>query len=425
MLKRSFPLCFLLLLISSPIWGSDLLELVGPVSVEQAKQVIINWAGRGNLEIRLEGPGSTSPATVCWFDQCYSFYVWDPNPDHKYSGYVYVDSFSGVVTEIEHVGAINLKQDEEVVSMISPMQAINIAKEAVLAYFPFIPIDSFAIETFPHTINNGAAWEEKASNVLIEFIRTTYAPSGEEIWMDVQHARVAVNAETGEWWDIRCAYEPIEISPIPALSTEEVIDSTISFFYGLGREYVEEEKVEDVWHLVREEGGGPQRVIKEMFLSCYPGFYGESNGRNLWIIVDGNTGEILHWEACWGSSSMEKKDSLTLVFKGKERKWKQKPIIKNGEIFISLDDVKAMGFKVGRRGKGYAISYRRGKTEITGRDLLWVKGKVFIRSGALEKIKGTKVKYLKEYDILNIWVMVDWAYKRGQKERDKLKDRFG
>jgi len=96
--KFIFPL---LLLTGFLCLGNDLPEPQGPVSVERAKQIIKNWAGRKNLAINLEGSSEGYPGSVWWNSQCYSFRVEDPNPDHKYTGFVYVDSFKGVVVGIE------------------------------------------------------------------------------------------------------------------------------------------------------------------------------------------------------------------------------------------------------------------------------------------------------------------------------------
>jgi len=344
-----------------------------------------------------------------------------PNPDHKYSGCVAVDSFSGAVTSIERNSAMNLKDDEEIVSMISPAQAINIAKEVLQAYFPFLPIDSFSINTTPETINNGASWKEMSRYIFVDFDRIIQTPSGEKVVIGVQRAFVALNSETGEWWSIDCGYEPIEISPIPSISTEEAVQSAISFLYALGAEYVEVEGVSDEWTLAREKGGGPQRIVKIIALEQYPGYYGQFEGCGARVIVDGHTGEVLDASFAFGGASFERK-TLTLVFNGREQKWKQNPVVKNGEIYISLDDIKAMGFKVVKSGKNYVISFKKGKAVVSGSEILWIKGKPFIRSSSLGKIKGIKVKYLKEFKVLNIWVMNEKGYLQGKKEALRLKN---
>ncbi|MBC7328073.1 hypothetical protein H5T87_08160 [bacterium] len=418
MLKRF--VLYILFLIAWMGFSAYMPDPLGPVTMEQAKQAIVNWAGRQNLEINFEGH---NPHPGCyWYEfQCYKFSVYDPNPDGKYSGYISVDSFSGAVVEIERPYCMNLKPDEEITSMISPMQAITIAKEAAKSYFPNVPIESFEMAIDPDIINNGAAWSEHRRRIFVYFENAIYTPSGEKVWIDVQGVTVVLNSETGEWWAISCAYEPIEISPIPNISQEEAIQSAISFLYALGAEYVELEDVEEVWSLAREEGGGPQKVVKGIELHQYPGVYGTYEGCGAWIKVDGHTGEVLRWTFSWGGFYPEKKKFLTLLFNGKEYKWKQKPIVKSEGIYISSDDVKMMGFKVAKSGKNYLISYKKGKATIGGKDVIQVKGKLFIKSSALEKLKGIKVKHLKEFNILNIWVMNEKSYQQGKKEREKMK----
>jgi len=419
-MMRRFILFFAFSLISFVCLGVDMPEPLGPVTIEQAKQSILNWAGRQNLEISFEGR-SSHPGCLYWEFQCYKFFVWDPNPDHKYSGYVMVDSFSGLVTEIERPARL-IEAEPHPPNMISPSQAINIAKEVALSYFPNVPIDSLTLDTEPKIINNGASWDEYSDTITLWFAQTSYTPSGERVWMRVRKVGVGLISDTGEWWGIDCVYEPLEINPLPTISTDDAINSAISFIYALGAEYVELEEVEDDWWLLREEGGGPQRVVKEVHLECFPSPYeaGEGGGVLLW--VDGHTGEIWRYEFSWGGGfSPEKKKSLALVYRGKELKWKEKPIIRNGGIFISLKDLEAMGMKVRKEGKGYTLSYKDDKAKMGREDIINVKGKAYIKSDALKKLKGIEVKLLKEFNILNIWVRNEKGYSQGKEELKKKK----
>jgi len=405
--------------------GSDLPEPQGPVSVEKAKQIIENWAGRKNLAIKLEGSSVGYPGSVWWNSQCYSFRVEDPNPDHKYTGFVYVDSFKGVVVGVEGFGmppkAKRLIKPAKK-SMISPEEAIQIAKIAIKSYFPNVPIDSFLIDTSPSRINNGRKWREKSDSIRVEFYNTAISPFRERVSIQVQSASVLLDAETGECRFIFAVYEPLEIPPLPRFNTEQAIDIAISFLNGMGAEFVEVEEVEKDWWLAREEGGGPQRLVRQMMLNRYPSKDDPEESGTVQLYVDGLTGAICRWEGDWGGAwGPIERTTLTLYFKGRERKWKAEPIIKEKEIFISADDIKAMGFKIERKRDGLILRYKKKRAEISPGALLKAKGKDYIKSSVLEKIKGIKAKYFAQFNILHIWEINELGYEEGVEELIKKK----
>jgi hypothetical protein len=419
--KFIFPL---LLLTGFLCLGNDLPEPQGPVSVERAKQIIKNWAGRKNLAINLEGSSEGYPGSVWWNSQCYSFRVEDPNPDHKYTGFVYVDSFKGVVVGIEGFRippkAKRLIKPAKK-SMISPDEAIKSAKIAIKSYFPNVPIDSFSIDTSPSRINNGRKWKEKSDSIRVEFYNTAVSPFKERVWIQVQSASTLLDAETGECRFIFCVYEPLEIPPLPRFNTEQAIDIAISFLNGMGAEFVEIEEAEKDWWLAREEGGGPQRIVKQITLHRYPSKDDPGEGGGVILLVDGRTGEICRWICSWCMWAPIERTTLTLYFKGSERKWKSQPIIKEKEIFISTDDIKAMGFKLERTKDGLILCYKKKRAEIPPDALLKAKGKDYIKSSVLEKIKGIKAKYFAQFNILHIWEINELGYEQGIEELLKKK----
>jgi len=136
-------------------WGQIMQFAMGPITLEQAKAAIINWSGRENLIIKLcpiyswEKPWGRAPSgglkpngdLLTNYTTMYAFSVEDPNPDGKYSGTIYVDSWSGMVMEIfKSFGQV--RDNRNIANMLTPQQAINQAKEIVLSYFPNVPIDS-------------------------------------------------------------------------------------------------------------------------------------------------------------------------------------------------------------------------------------------------------------------------------------------
>jgi len=440
-------------------WSQWYPYAIGPVSVEQARLAIINWSGRQNLEISLsevrnwnepevgrmpayglKPTGSILPPEIrTW----YAFDVEDPNPDHKYTGTVWVDSWTGEVKGL-HKNYGHYTPEGAIGDMLLPQQSENIARQIVNSYFPNIPVSSMEAEFYPK-LKNGT-WEEFSHIVCITFYTRFTNPQGEKVSVDVQSAKVWLDSRSGELAEIFACYEPLEVSPFHSLSYEELARAAASYLYGLGAEeviirgvgpydayrnishqdvYIEEDMT--VWRLSREEPYGQQRLWTWIdFNIKSPDF---PNLEQSWTGgVDGHTGEVIY--ACYAPTicggiippKREKsEDSFNLYFNGMKRKPKIQPLIKEGKVYIGIEDLKAIGFNIAKKGKGYLLSFKDKKVMIDGKDIL-KEGKVLYLNGeALRRGKGIVVHYNKGKKAFHILVLNDKAYEKGLEARKKLK----
>lgn len=445
-MKRVF---ILFLVLTALSFGEE--KSFGPITVEQAKQAIIQWSGRGNLQITFwdpeeyiagQGthPGRSAgggikgihPTAHDRYVQCYGFFVDDPNPDKKYSGRVWVDSYTGAVVEIEKD---NFKVREGNISdMLSPQQALSIAREAVASYFPNVPIYSFEDVVFfePDMSGNGS-WAYYEDYIRIIFYKSYVTQEGKKVDIDFQYARATIDSQTGEVWDVSAVYEPLERDPLPSLTVEEAVQSLVSYLYALGAQYVEvglgplypdyPYTISPAWRLEKESPNGPQRVGIGIF--CY--LENPPDNPQLfpcpWIFcfVDGDTGEVIYGEFTdigVPKSALQKASTPSVFFNGKEVK--TKPLLKDGKLYINIKDLKAMGLNIEKKGEAYTISFRGNKATLLGKEIL-KKGKdVFIKGDSLSRLKGIITLYNKEGKRFHIVVANEKSYKRGLKERSLL-----
>lgn len=252
---------------------------IGPVTVEQAKQAIINWSGRQNLNIELlplYAWGKTfmgripnfgiSPSSItlpiAQYTTQYAFSVQDPNPDGKYTGTVLVDSYTGQIQELLK-GLSELREDQNIANMLSPQQAMEKARQWVASYFPNIPIASMSVDfVFPPLSEDGSTWENYDDYVTFGFFNRTSTPDGETVELLLQSVIVMLDSNSGELLNMRVCYEPLEISPTPSLTKEEIAQIVASYLYGLGAQVV---YIRDIggprrWYVAREEPYGQQRL---------------------------------------------------------------------------------------------------------------------------------------------------------------------
>ncbi len=414
---------------------------IGPITKEQAKQAIINWAGRTNLNI-VEVPqeeiftSDAEPIGKCAagglkgihptahgaYATCYAFDVGDPNPDHKYSLFVYVDSYSGAIARV-YKGEREVREGT-IADMLPPQQAINLARQLVASYFPNIPVYSFeGVETSPKITSDGS-WEEYDFGIDIWLYNRVQTPAGEEVELCIQEVFVAIDAWTGRVDHIDVTYEPLEINPVPTLTMEEAIQSLISYLYGLGADYVEIIDVRDKWFIARESPNGPQRLF--MIVNCFVTEPLDSNifpSNFLTCGVDGYTGEIVwgnfvFWSGFPLPEREKKATSPSLFFDGREKK--AKPILKGKKIYLNIEDIKQLGFKVEKTEDGYAVSYKEEKATFGADELLKQGSEVFIEGGSLSKLKGVMTYYIEETKQFHIWIKNEKAYQRGVEDRQKL-----
>lgn len=414
---------------------------IGPVTRQQAKQAILQWSGRSNLNIVEEfpldeiDPGEVVPLGACAggglkgihptahgaFGTYYGFGVLDPNSDRKYFGEIYVDTYAGAVVMIKKM-PVEPRQGI-IANMLPPQQAINVARQITSSYFPNIPIHSLGgVETDPKIKSDGS-WEKYQYTIYVDFYNRITTEKG-EVKVDVQWVSVWMDSWTGELEDLEVWYEPLEINPVPALTIEEAVQSLISYFYGLGAEEVEIVDVYPRWHICRESPNGPQRLLLQVDCKVW-----ETEGSNIlpgnfWTCaVDGHTGEIV-----WGEPKilsmpapflMEKEPLRpSLFFDG--RKTKANLVLKNEKIYVNVEDIKEMGFMVEKGEEGYTISYKDEKATFPDKELLKRGSDVFIEKESLSKLKGVMTQYNKETKRLHIWVMNEKAYKKGLEDRKKF-----
>ncbi len=420
---------------------------IGPVTPEQAKQALINWAGRQNLKIELapiyywrepagvrihpglEPGGSIVPVYISW----YAFGVQDPNPDNKYSGTVYVDSYTGKVMEINR-GFGEIRQDKNVANMLPPQQALNLAKKAVLSYFPNIPIDSFTADFIPppELTADGSSWEEYDDEVCVSFHNRFITPDGENVDIYIQRASVYMDSNTGEPLEVNACYEPLEISPIPTLSKEQIAQCVVSYFLGLGAEVVYIAEIGNGWSLEREEPNGIQRLYTLVMFQAIPSPDAPPEVKNLLenlncCAVDGHTGQVFSGMLILplGSpiSNKPRKGDIEVFFNG-QRVGLSFPVIQDKEdLYISFEDVKKMGFKLRPSGGKYIIYHKANKKNIAKIDeaeLFEKEGEKYIKGKALSKLKGVITHYAKDTDDFHIAIVNEKAFQKGCYDRVML-----
>jgi len=461
---------FLLVILAMSSWGGehdyDLAYwsqrgykfAIGPITPEQAKQAIINWAGRQNLSIQLgeafywnrpevgripsygfdpAGGGGLSPDYISW----YVFWVRDPNPDSKYTGAISVDSWTGEVKGIFKDLPARLGE-RNISGMLTPQQALNIAKQIATSYFPNIPIDTMEVDFYPDTTQDGTTWEQCGNRICVSFQTSIINSLGEKVEVKTQTVEVWIDSYTGELTEIFACYEPIEVSPVRSLTYEEIAQAVASFFYGMGAESIRISAVgpyhpptgtvlnnigeHAYWFISRGEPYGPQRLYTYVHWSVVlPSLSGTGTA-----YVDGHTGEIIYAPivmAVGGApEEIRKKESgvkptFLLFFNGMKREPKNPPLFKGGQIYISVDDVSAMGFKVGR--KGYVIGYMAKRAYLDEGDVINEKGKRYIKGKALEKLKGVVTNYTEEENQFHIIVLNEKLFKLGQEYRAKLREK--
>lgn len=412
---------------------------IGPVTPEQAKQAIINWAGRQNLEIELapiyywmepeEGRlpsykinpgGSISPELTSW----YAFGVEDPNPDHKYTGTVYVDSYTGQIKGITKGWVV--RDSGSISDMLPPQQAINVMRNIVASYFPDVPIYSMDLPFLDdYVTEDGSSWKTYEDVIYLTFAERTFTPDGKPVWIYTKCVDIAIDSQTGELQEMFRCYEPLEISPIPSLTYDEMAQAVTSYLYGLGATYVEILDIggSEEWRINREEPYGPQRLYTniEVYIEGIPSL---PDG-NYFGYVDGHTGEIFNAHQsilgiALSPSTSEKPSSLSILFNGRKVKTSSPPIIQKGKVYISVEDVKKMGFNL-KKEKKWQISYKNKRATVEDGEIM-SKGKTkYILGTVLGRLEGVITRYNKNSNKFYILILNEKAFKKGREERLKLK----
>jgi hypothetical protein len=451
-MKKILPSVFLLL--TTLVLGFQYEYIIGPVSVEQAKQAIIQWSGRTNLDIQYMPPDN-SRNKYLWETPIpgasyklhlgiqgihyphgrdpeieekiwYPFTVTDPNPDKKYEGIVYVDSFTGEVTGIMKTTP-DVKEGT-VDDMIPPRQAIERAKEIVSAYFPNIPLSSFeGIWSDPKITPNGS-WEEYCFSIAIRLYNRVLTPNGKEIEISCQEVVVEMDSQTGELYRVGATYEPLEINPMPTLSEEEATQAIISYLYGLGATNVEVKVDIGGGFVDRIFPNGPQVVAYGGPICFVEKPSGAANiPAGLYVFtINANTGEVLTGLGLIAMGAplptKHKPANLSVLFNGKEAK--VKPLINNGIIYLRVADLKGIGFEVLNKKDGFLISYKKQGANFGGKEVLRKGKETFIRGESLRKIKGIMTSYWDKGKKFHIWVINEKAYRRGQLDKARLEKDF-
>jgi len=425
---------------------------IGPVSPEQAKQAIINWAGRANLQIELapiyhwEEPagvrihaalkpgGGTVPEYISW----YAFGVKDPNPDNKYSGTVYVDSYTGSVMRIDR-GFGEIREDENIANMLTPQQALNKAKEAILSYFPNIPIETFSTYYIsPEITEDGSTWKEYRDTICFAFQKRILTPNGEEVDINIQRASAIIDSNTGEPLYIDACYEPLEISPIPTLTREQLAQAVTSFFLGLGAQAVYIPELGGNWFVSREEPNGTQRLCLGFLFGAEPSPEAPSEVKVLLenlnaCVVDAHTGEVFSGDFIVAGgvitsggtkSDFNSPKDLGVFFNGLKKKLIYPIINRDKDIYISSEDLNAIGFRLRPKGKNYVIYYkdRRGnRVEIGKEEWMEESGGIYISVKTLGRLKGIIARYIDDSKTIYIAIIDQKAYDKGRDKKQSLK----
>lgn len=427
----------------------------GPINIEQAKLIIKKWAGRQNLLIDYPPPdyapfrpfeehpgrflreGIIPTLNPLSYEQCYVLKVTDPNPDKKYNGFISVDSWTGEITHIQHCehpkpGEIAIQSGDKpriptgnVSKMIPPQRAKKIARQYIKSYFPNVPVEKFSCKiSSPSPTSDGNSWKKYDDALEFSFYRELTNSRGEKVWIGVQRFWVRIGSTKGDLSEIEGCYEPIEISITPALSIDEAVEAGMSFFYGLGAQSVEVESVDSEWSLDRESPNGKQVITLtiELLTTAPPNaprrvaeLVSTSFGFAMHIVcVDGNSGEVRHWETASGGGAIEKSPKLVFLFRGRERKLKHGLLLQNGAVYISFDDLKSLDFKIEQKGELYSISFKDKMATVDNNSVL-SKGKVkYLNGSSLTKLKGARVEYMKEKNRFHIWFLNERAFKQGE-----------
>jgi hypothetical protein len=254
-----------------------------------------------------------------------------------------------------------------------------------------------------------------------------HTPDGKPVWIDIQDVAIGMDSETGELCEIFCCYEPIEISPIPTLTIEQLAEAVTSYLYGLGASVVEIRQLnggeDNAWWLSRQEPYGSQRLYTDLWFYI-EGVPGLPDGA-YFASVDGHTGEIFNAglaPVALGGPKVptQRPSSLSIFFNGLKRKTKMVPLLKEGKVYISVIDLKKLGFKLKKEGKGYVISYGANAVKIGNNDVIKRGQNDYIMGENIGKIKGFMVRYNKKFNQFHI-ISVDWkAFERGKQDRAKF-----
>jgi hypothetical protein len=422
---------------------------IGPVSIIQAEEAIKNWAGRQNLTITLEPVHEWEPHPgrcahgVSWIGetvvpqliQCYAFSVSDPNSDGKYNGMVYVDSYTGEIVKFTTGRQFEVEWQGDTSQMLPPNTIVNLADNYVNSYFPNIPLNEFQRSVFysseeqlseeswtmkSYNLNEGQSWQAFSPLIHVGYSKSLTTAEGEKIFVDFQKIFVTIDSITGRLCEIICVYEPIQVATQPTISSEEAAEIVLSHFYGLGYQNVsfpQSEFSQAGWSIKCEAPNGPQRLSR-----CFEVEVWTNDMPQMFLVeVDGHSGEIWAGDASMGAPVSKEeyarkvyKGYLVVVFNGRVMKPLHEPFIQRDQLFISLEDLKAMGFKLSKRTSGYIISFKGGIITLTGRDVVRREGREYIKADKLKGIKNIMVEYDKILRRINIWCKNEKAYKSAQ-----------
>ncbi|MGB9878134.1 MAG: hypothetical protein ACPLPS_10235 [bacterium] len=430
----------------------------GPITIEQAKQAIIAWSGRQNLAIDLApyddyiwddesaswSRSSTTPLGIegitvpyryfpLMFRRYYVFKVNDPNPDGKYNGYISVDSWTGRVVGIdkgnlpEHE-VLYLKEHRESVSdMISPQQAISLAHKYLSDYFPQI---FQIVSTGYWGIDDPSLTSDKTTWLFFSpWIHVGYDKFPSEIGDVDIHIDVCLDCYAGKLARIDCReYDVAEISLKPDISKEEALEIALSFLYGLGAEHLELMRLAE-GTIFREYPNGRQRVAYEVWFDNTKAredaprevirLLGSAHiPHRIWVRVDIHTGEILHVEDVKLMCMRTKIFKHPHLFLNGEEK-DVRVLLKNGEAFISIDDLKKIGVLVQLKGKGYVLRYGKENVSIE-KEVQKINGSLYLNVQALNKLRRLKAIYSKTLKTIDIWTVQEKALKDA---KELLKDK--
>jgi|YelNatPaOPRAMG01_1025707.scaffolds.fasta_scaffold25304_3 hypothetical protein len=425
-------------------WNEQMHYAIGPLTAEEAKQAIISWSGRQNLQIELlpvyewerpqrgrvpsEGLNPMGHLTA-YRTTLYSFFVRDPNPDKKYNGKVLVDSWTGAVKYLGKSFA-PYRQNKNIANMLTPQQAINRAREIALSYFPNVPVYTFSGVKilYPNTTADGSSWKAYDDSIAVEFYNRALSPEGKEVWIGLQDVLVTIDSNTGNLLRIFCCYEPIEVSPIPNLTQEQLAQAISSFFYGLGAELVEVNDFGGRWWLEREEPYGRQRVYTLAYITAEPSPSLPQDLKQLIsainrCFVDGQTGEVFYGisEGFVGGPPIpifQPKPKLTLIFNGQERKTKFPLRLWNGAVYISLEDIKALGFQVAKERDGYDISFGNKITKT--KEIIKKEGREWVKGKTIGTLGGILVRHIPRHNVFSILILNESVFEMGKTYRKKL-----
>jgi hypothetical protein len=423
----------------------------GSLTLEQAKQSIINWAGRTNLIINLlpydnggwsmwdrellppvEGiEGVTVPYGYypVFHRTKYVFTVDDPNPDKKYSGIIAVDSWTGRVMGIykgvppESVELYNKMGSENITYMITPQQAISLASQYLTDYFPQIaPILSNQSPFLnPLPTSDDKSWTFFSPGITITWDKIANDIGDIQVWVDL-----VLDSYTGKLMKIGIVkYDTAEISFQPTISEEEALQSALSFLYGLGAEHLEVEEVTRSL-IFRPSPGSPQRIVYWIYFENTKARDDAPEGvkkllgvyvpHKVWVTVDINTGEILgvmDRKVLCGGWEWEKFKSPRIYFNGREEKAKM--ITKGKDAFVSIDSLKKIGFALALKKGKYRLSFKGKSIDLKQEEVIKENGALLLNVRALNKLDNIKVVYSEKLKTIDIWTVNEKAV-NGAKE---------